>query len=343
MNNFIFENTTKVYFGKGCVKEYLACLTKHYGDTVMLCYGGGSVRKNGIYDEVVSILREDGKNIIEFSGITPNPTYEKVLEGRKLARANQADMILGVGGGSVMDCCKAISLAAVYEGDIWENFWERPGIIECEPLPIGVIVTAAGSGSEMNGRAVLTNERLQLTIGRDYPKCSPRFALMDPEYTYSVPNNQMISSGLGIFFNIMEIYFSGPDEDNVSDNIAEALMGSVIRNLRAAVLNPEDYRARSNLMWNGAVAKNGLIRLGKCIDTQCSYKGEQTGIYIECKSSEDIPAYFRGIHQERPVKFRRFALHVWGISPEGRTEEEIAFAGIDALERFISEMRRNLS
>ena len=211
MNNFIFENATKVYFGKGCVREYLACLIKDYGDTVMLAYGGGSIQKNGVYDEVTSILKENGKNIVEFSGIMANPTYAKVLEGARLARENHAELILGVGGGSVMDCCKAISIAARYDGDVWANFWARPGIFNFEPLPLGVIVTVTGTGSECNGGAVITNEKLKVKAGRDYPKCNPRFALLDPTYTYSVPKFQMASGGFDILSHIMETYFSEPD------------------------------------------------------------------------------------------------------------------------------------
>ena len=164
MNNFIFENATKVLFGKGCVKEYLCCLIKGCGDTVMLAYGGGSIKKNGVYDEVVSILKEAGKHIVEFPGIMANPTYAKVLEGAKLARESQAGLILGVGGGSVMDCCKAVSIAARYDGDVWEDFWARPGIFDFEPLPLGVIVTVAGTGSECNGGAVITNEEAAVDV-----------------------------------------------------------------------------------------------------------------------------------------------------------------------------------
>ena len=229
MNNFIFENATKTFFGKGCVGEYLCCLAKHYGKNVLLCYGGGSIKKNGVYDEVMESLRKAGKNVTEFSGIMSNPTYQKVLEGAQLARENQIDLILGVGGGSVMDCCKAISLAAVYEGDVWADFWARPGIIDFEPLPLGVIVTAAGTGSEMNGGAVITNEELKIKTGRDYPRCNPKFALLDPSYTFSVPKRQMVSGGFDTLSHIMEIYFSRPDEENVSDDIAGGLMRGVIR------------------------------------------------------------------------------------------------------------------
>ena len=281
MNNFIFENATKVLFGKGCVKEYLVCLTKGCGDTVMLAYGGGSIKKNGIYDEVVSILEGAGKRIVEFSGIMANPTYAKVLEGAKLARESQAGLVLGVGGGSVMDCCKAVSIAARYDGDVWEDFWARPGIFDFEPLPLGVIVTVAGTGSECNGGAVITNEELKIKTGRDYPKCNPRFALLDPTYTYSVPKYQMVSGSFDILSHIMEVYFSEPEKDNVSDDIAEALMRNVIRNLRAAIRNPKDYTARSNLMWDATMAENRIIKLGKRTDFQCHQMEHQLGAYTD--------------------------------------------------------------
>ena len=246
MNNFIFENATKTFFGKGCVNEYLACLSGHYGNTVMLCYGGGSIKKNGVYDDVMACLQKAGKTVIEFPGIMANPTYAKVLEGAKLARENKVGLLLGVGGGSVMDCCKAISMAAVYDGDIWADFWARPGVIDFEPLPLGVIVTVAGTGSEMNGGAVITNEALKVKTGRDYPKCNPKFALMDPTYTYSVPKQQLVSGGFDILSHIMETYFSEPNEENVSDDISEALMRGVIRDLRASIKNPQDYTARTD-------------------------------------------------------------------------------------------------
>lgn len=342
MNNFIFENATKVFFGKGCVKEYLCCLTKGYGDTVMLAYGGGSVKRNGVYDEVAGILKAAGKNIVEFPGIMANPTYAKVLEGAGLARENHVGLILGVGGGSVMDCCKAVSIAARYQGDVWADFFARPGIFDFEPLPVGVIVTAAGTGSECNGGAVITNEELKRKTGRDYPRCNPRFALLDPTYTYSVPKFQMVSGSFDILSHIMEIYFSEPDGDNVSDDIAEALMRSVIRNLRAAIRDPEGYTARSNLMWDAAMAENRIIKLGKRTDFQCHQMEHQLGAYTDCSHGAGLavlhPVYYRHIFQDGLAKFKRFAENVWGISGEGKTDEETARAGIDALEDFILEI-----
>lgn len=342
MNNFIFENATKTYFGKGCVKEYLACLSSRYGQTVMLCYGGGSIKKNGVYDEVTACLQKAGQTIVEFSGIGANPTYAKVQEGARLARENHVNLILAVGGGSVMDCCKAISMAAVYDGDIWTDFWARPGVIDFEPLPLGVIVTVAGTGSEMNGGAVITNEELKVKTGRDYPKCNARFALMDPAYTYSVPRQQMVSGGFDILSHIMETYFSEPDEDNVSDDISEALMRGVIRDLRAAIQDPEDYTARSNLMWESTMAENRIIKLGKRMDFECHQMEHQLGAYTNCNHGAGLavlhPVYYRHIYKDGLAKFARFAVHVWGISTKGKTEEALARAGVEALADFIREI-----
>ncbi len=370
MNNFIFENATKVYFGRGCVKEYLCCFVRKYGRRVLFAYGGGSIKENGIYDEVTSILMKAEAEIMEFPGIMPNPTYEKVLEGARLAKEHQADWILGVGGGSVMDCCKAVSMAAVSRKDVWENYWAKTGIIDFEPLPTGVIVTTAGTGSECNGGAVITNEKLKIKTGRDYPQCNPRFALMDPAYTYSVPIKQMVSGGFDILSHIMETYFSAPDEDNVSDDISEALMRSVIRNLRASIRNPEDYTARSNLLWASAMGENRIIKLGKKCDFQCHQMEHQLGAYTNCDHGYGLavlqPVYYRHIYKHGMQKFVRFAENVWQIPRENitnridvhadhvkytdvqlkssapvtyqKSDEDLAEAGIEALAEFIKEI-----
>lgn len=341
MNNFIFQNSTQVYFGKGSVKEYLACKVKPY-QTVMLAYGGGSIKRNGVYDEVIGILGAAGKTVVEFSDIMANPTYAKVQEGAKIARDNNVDMILAIGGGSVMDCCKAISLAVRYDGDIWDDFWARPGVIDFAPLPLGVIVTVAGTGSECNGGAVITNEEKKIKTGRDYPQLNPKFALMDPTYTYSVPKGQMVSGGFDILSHIMETYFSEPNEDNVSDDIMEALMKSVIRNLRSAIRIPNDYTARSNLMWNSTMGENRLIKMGKKCDFECHNMEHQLGAYTNCNHGCGLavlhPVYYRHIYKDGLPKFVKFARNVWGIEQNGKTDEEIAVAGIDALADFIKEI-----
>ena len=342
MNAFRFENATKTCFGKGCVRENLAGFLREYGENVLLAYGGGSIKKNGIYDEITAILKQEGKKVTEFSGIMTNPTYAKVMEGAHLVRENHIDLILGVGGGSVMDCCKAVSLAAAYQGDAWAQFWAKPGVIDFTPVPLGVIVTVAGTGSEMNGGAVITNEETKVKTGRDYPKCNPKFALLDPTYTYSVPMRQMVSGGFDILSHIMEIYFSEPNGDNVSDDIAEALMKSVIRNLRAAIKNPQDYTARSNLMWDATMAENRIIKMGKRTDFECHNMEHQLGAYTNCNHGEGLavlhPVYYRHIYSYGLPKFVRFAANVWNVPAEGKTDEETALAGIEALAAFIREI-----
>ena len=342
MNNFIFENATKTFFGKGCVKEYLNCLVSKYGNTVMLAYGGGSIKRNGVYDEVTGILADAGKTVVEFPGIMANPTYAKVQEGAALAREKNVDVILGIGGGSVMDCCKAISMAAAYDGDIWNDFWARPGVVDFQPLPLGVIVTVAGTGSEMNGGAVITNEEQKVKTGRDYPAANARFALMDPTYTYSVPKFQLASGGFDILSHIMETYFSACDAENVSDDISEALMRGVIRDLRASLANPEDYDARSNLMWESTMAENRIIKLGKKGDFQCHQMEHQLGAYTDCNHGAGLavlhPVYYRHIYKDGLAKFKRFAVRVWGIDPTGKSDEEVAAAGVEALADFIKEI-----
>lgn len=341
MNNFIFENATKTYFGKGCVKEYLTCLSKHYGKNVMLAYGEGSMKENGIYEEIMKSLTKAGKNVVEFSDITSNPTYAKVLEGAKLARENQIDFILAAGGESVMDCCKAVSMATVYEGDLWKDFFARPGIMEFEPIPLGVITTA-GAGSEMNGGMVITNEALKIKTGRDYPKCNPEFALIDPAYTFDESLKKTAASGFDTLSRIMEMYFCKPDENNVSDDLAEALMRSVIQNLRAVMQTPLDYTARSNLMWAATMAENRIIKLGKQADYQCREMKNQLDAYTGCNHSERLavihPVYFRHIYQDGLAKFQRFAVNVWEIPAAGKSVKELARAGIEALENFAHEI-----
>lgn len=342
MENFIFENSTKAYFGKGCVKTYLPELLEQYGKNVMLAYGGGSIKRNGVYEEIKTILEQAGKQVVEFADIMSNPTYAKVQAGAALAKQQAVDLILAVGGGSVMDCCKAISLAAAYDGDIWEDFWTKPGKIDFPVVPLGIILTVSGTGSEMNGGAVITNEVLKIKTGRDYTASNAKFALLDPVYTYSVPKIQMISGAFDTLSHIMEIYFSAPDEDNVSDDISEALMKSVIRNLRVAVGNPEDYTARSNLVWASTMAENRIIKLGKKTDFECHMMEHQLGAYTNCNHGAGLavlhPVYYRHICQAGQQKFRRFAVEVWGIPSAGKTDYELAAAGVEALADFIKEI-----
>ncbi|MGI6055322.1 MAG: iron-containing alcohol dehydrogenase [Clostridium sp.] len=339
MNSFVFENATRVYFGQGCVREQLAGVLGEFGETVLLAYGGGSIRKNGIYQEVMEALLKAGKKVVEFPGIMPNPTYKKMMEGKKAVQENGVDLILGVGGGSVMDCCKAISMAAATDRDVWEEFWINRGVVDFDPVPVGVVVTVVGTGSEVNGEGVITHEEQKIKTSRHYPRCNPKFAMLDPTYTYSVPPMQTAAGGFDMLSHVMETYFSEPDEDNISDGISETLMRTIVKNLPVAMKEPENYEARSNLMWTSTMAEIGIIKLGKKCDFEVHMIEHQMGAYTDCNHGMGLavihPAYYRRICRDGVGKFARFAREVWNISPEGRSEEELAFAGIDALEAFI--------
>ena len=338
MNNFIFENKTKMYFGKDGVKEYLGCLLDHYGDTVMLAYGGGSIKRNGVYDEVMGILNAKGKRVVEFSGIMPNPTYAKVQEGAKLARENQVDLILAVGGGSVSDCCKVVSAQAKLPEDIWEMQYKKH-TYPSEFIPLGTIVTVFGTGSEMNNGAVITHEEKK--IKGALWGAQAEFAFLDPDYTMSVPMKQVISGAFDTMSHAMETYFGKPDENNLSDDINEAIMRSVIRNTRILLTDQENYEARSELAWASAMAENGILKIGKVTDFQCHMIEHQLGAYTNCNHGAGLavihPILYRHIYKSGAARFARFAQNVWGIESKG-SDEEIALAGINALSSFIKEI-----
>ena len=341
MNNFIFETRTKVVFGTGCVKEYLSSFLEPYGPHVLLAYGSGSIKRSGLYDAVCRILWKAGKQVTDFSNILPGPTYAKVQEGAELARSSGADLILAVGGGSVLDCAKAVSMAAVYPGDLWTDFWAHRGVVDFAPIPLGGILTAPG-GSGMNGRAVLNHETLRVKCGRDYPRCDPVFTLIDPSYTRSLPASHMISAGFDTLCHLMECYFSQPDTENVSDDLAEALMRGTIRDLRAMARTPESYDARSNLMWESALSGNRLLKLGKRADFPCHRLARQleaaTGCPHDLCLAVLLPACYRRVCQRRAVKFSRFAQRVWEISAGDKSTCELAQAGAEALSAFVAEL-----
>ncbi len=338
MNNFIFENKTKVYFGKGGVKEYLGSLLDHYGDTVMLAYGCGSAKRNGVYDEVIGILNAKGKRVVEFSGIMPNPTYAKAQEGARLARENNVDLILAVGGGSVSDCCKIISAQAKLSEDIWEMQYLKRAY-PSEFIPLGTIVTVFGTGSEMNNGAVITHEEKKIKGALWGAQAD--FAFLDPAYSMSVPMKQVFSGAFDTLSHAMETYFGKPDENNLSDDINEAVMRSVIRNIRILPADPKNYEARSELAWASAMAENGALKIGKVTDFQAHMIEHQLGAYTDCNHGEGLaviqPVLYRHIYKSGAARFARWARNVWGIAPKGN-DEETALAGINALADFIKEI-----
>jgi alcohol dehydrogenase YqhD (iron-dependent ADH family) len=339
MNNFIFENKTKVYFGRGCAKEYLTYLLKQYGNNVMLAYGGGSIKKNGVYTELMEYLKAAGKMVTEFSGIMSNPTYAKVQEGAKLVRENGIDLILAVGGGSVIDCCKIISAQAKTDEDIWKMEFEHH-TYPSSFVPMIAIVTASGTGAEMNNGAVITNEEKKIKAGLLGAQAD--IAMLDPDYTMSLPMTQVISGAFDTLSHCMETYFGKPEKNNLSDDMNEAIMRSVIRNMRVLLDDPKNYEARSELMWASAIGENSILKIGKITDFQAHQIEHQLGAYTDCNHGRGLavihPVLYRHIYLDGLSRFARFAAHVWDIDSSGKSETEMALAGIDALAAFIKEM-----
>ncbi len=343
LGNFTYCNPTKIYFGKDALDGLKDELSK-YGKNVLLVYGGGSIKKNGIYDSVVKILKECNKNIYEDAGVMPNPTVEKLYEGVERARKAEADFILAVGGGSVCDYAKAVSVSINCKEDPWEKYYIRFEDVEpdCKIVPLGCVLTMVGTGSEMNGGAVITNHEQKLKIGHVFGEnVFPKFAILNPEYTYTLPDYQMKAGFFDAMSHIMEQYFSGED-DNTSDYISEGLMRSLITSTRAAVKNARDYEARSNIMWAATWALNTLIAKGKTTDWEVHMIGQAVGAYTDATHGMTLSAvsmaYYRHIMKYGLKKFKQFAVNVWGIRPEGKTDEETACAGLDAMESWMREI-----
>ena len=342
LGNFTYCNPTKLYFGEGSVK-YLKEELPKYGKNVVLVYGGGSIKKNGIYDEAVKLLQENGKNVAEIAGVMPNPTLEKLYEGVRIAREHKADFILAVGGGSVCDYAKALSVSVHCQEDPWEKYYIRFEEPTCEPLPVGCVLTMVGTGSEMNAGAVITNRETKMKIGHVFAdeKIMPRFSVLDPAYTLTLPHYQMVAGIYDIFNHICEQYFSGED-DNTSDYIAEGLMSSLIHSSRIANKDMQNYEARSNIMWTATWALNTLISRGKSTDWEVHMLGQSIGAYTDATHGMTLAAvslpYYRHILPYGLAKFVRFAENVWNVDPAGKGEREIAEEGLARMEDWMKEL-----
>lgn len=342
LGNFSFCNPTKLYFGDESL-NYLNTELPKYGKNVVLIYGGGSIKKNGIYDDVIRILNENGKNVAEIPGVMPNPTVDKLYEGVEIARKHQADLLLAAGGGSVCDYTKAVSVSVNCEEDPWEKYYLRFEEPSCETLPVGCVLTMVGTGSEMNAGAVITNPHTHQKIGHVFAdeKIMPKFAILNPKYTLTLPHYQMVSGIYDIFNHICEQYFSGED-DNTSDYISEGLMRSVIHASRIANKDSQDYEARSNLMWAATWALNTLVSRGKSTDWMVHMIGQSVGAYTNATHGMTLAAvslpYYRYILPYGVQKFKRFAVNVWDADPEGKTDEQIAGEGLDAMKAWMKEL-----
>ena len=338
LGNFSYKNATKLYFGDDSLQFLNEELPK-YGKNIQLIYGGGSIKKNGLYDEIVKILKDNGKTIVEDGGVMPNPTVEKLREGIRIARENNVDLLLAVGGGSCCDYAKAVSVSVHCDEDPWDKYYIRFEEPTCEIVPVGCVLTMAGTGSEMNAGSVITNHEQKLKVGHVFgEEVMPKFSILNPKYTFSLPKRQMVAGIYDIFNHICEQYFSGED-DNTSDYLSEALMKSVVHSSLIAIENPEDYEARSNIMWTATWALNTLIAKGKTTDWMVHMLGQAAGAYTDATHGMTLSAvslpYYRFIMPYGLKKFVRFAEEVWNVSPSGKTDEQIAEEGLQEMEKWM--------
>lgn len=341
LGNFTYANPTKLYFGEDAVNE-LEKELPNYGTNVLLVYGGGSIKKHGIYDQIVEILKKCDKNIIEDGGVMPNPTVEKLMEGCERARKGKVDLILAVGGGSVCDYAKAVSVSVHCKEDPWEKYYLRMEDVDNEIIPVGCVLTMVGTGSEMNGGAVITNPQTKLKIGHVFGEnVFPKFAILNPTFTYTLPKYQMVAGFFDIMSHILEQYFSGED-DTTSDYIMEGLLRSLIHSSKIAIQNPKDYEARSNIMWTATWALNTLVAMGKATDWEVHMIGQAVGAYTDATHGMTLSAvslpYYRYILPYGVEKFKRYALHVWNVDPAGKSDMEIAKEGLDCMENYMKEL-----
>ena len=341
LGNFIYCNPTRLYFGKDAMKGLEEELPK-YGKNVLLVYGGGSIKKNGIYAQVKAALEKCGKTVFEDAGVMPNPTVEKLYEGVERARAAKADLILAVGGGSVCDYAKAVSVSVHCDEDPWEKYYIRFEEPTCEIVPVACVLTMVGTGSEMNGGSVITNHAQKLKIGHVFgTEVFPKFSVLNPEFTFTLPEYQMIAGFYDIMSHILEQYFSGTD-DNTSDYIMEGLLRSLIHSAPIAKKNPTDYEARSNIMWTATWALNTLVAMGKDTDWEVHMLGQAVGAHTDATHGMTLAAvsmaYYRYIMPYGLAKFRRYAVNVWGVDPEGKTDEAVAAEGLDRMEAWMKSL-----
>ena len=341
LGNFTYCNPTKIYFGKDALSGLKEELPK-YGKNVLLVYGGGSVKKNGIYDKVCVILKECGKNVFEDAGVMPNPTVEKLHEGVRRAREAKADFILAVGGGSVCDYAKAVSVSVNCDEEPWEKYFIRFEEPTCKIVPVGCVLTMVGTGSEMNGGSVITNHAQKLKIGHVFgEEVFPRFSCLNPEFTYTLPKYQMVAGFYDIMSHILEQYFSGED-DNTSDYVMEGLLRSLIHSALVAIGDPENYEARSNIMWTATWALNTFVAKGKDTDWEVHMLGQALGALTDATHGMTLAAvsmpYYRLILPYGLPRFRRYAVNVWGVDPAGKTDEQVAEEGLAAMEAWMKKL-----
>jgi hypothetical protein len=337
MQNFTFQNTTKIVFGKGTEEEVGEYTAKH-GSKVLLHYGGGSIKKYGTYDKVVKSLEKAGVEYVELGGVEPNPKLSLVKEGIELAQEENVDFILAVGGGSVIDSAKAISVGYFYDGDVWDFFTREAEITEA--LPIGVVLTIPAAGSESSDSAVVTKMEgmYKRDIGSELIR--PQFAIMNPEITFTLPNYQTACGAVDIMAHIMERYFTNTENVELTDRLSEQALKTIIKNVPVVLEDNEDYAARAEVMWTGTIAHNNLLGTGREEDwSSHGIEHELSGIYDVAHGAGlavVFPAWMNYIYQHDLERFAQFAVRVWGVDPDFKDLEWTARQGIKRTKEFFS-------
>ncbi|WP_289140173.1 iron-containing alcohol dehydrogenase [uncultured Brevibacillus sp.] len=335
MNPFVYHNPTQLIFGRGQL-SMLKEKAEQLGQTVLLVYGGGSIKRTGLYEKVVSLLQEADCRVLELSGVEPNPRLSTVKKGIELCRQEGVNWILAVGGGSVIDAAKAVAVGVPYEGDVWD-FYTRKALAT-EALPLGTILTLAATGSEMNRGSVVTNWETKEKHGAS--TTFPAFSILDPENTFSVPRDQTIYGISDIMSHVFEQYFTHTPEVPLQTRFAESILKTVIENADRVLANPEDYDARANILYCGTMALNGTLPVGVETDWATHSIEHAVSAVYDIPHGGGLaiifPKWMRYVYRENVARFVRFAVEVWNVEPTGKTDDEVALEGIAATEAFFA-------
>ncbi|HHV98261.1 MAG TPA: iron-containing alcohol dehydrogenase [Clostridiaceae bacterium] len=339
MNNFVFQNATKIIFGKA-TENQVGAETAKYSKKVLLHYGGGSIKKSGLYDRVIKSLRDAGVEYIELSGVQPNPRLSLVREGIELCRKNNIEFILAVGGGSVIDSAKAISIGIHYDGDVWD-FYAGKAKVE-KAIPVGVVLTIPAAGSESSGSSVITNEDGWYKRGVTSVLMRPKFAILNPELTFTLPPYQTACGTADIMAHIMERYFTNVKNVDLTDRLCEATLKTMIKNVPIALKEPENYDARAEIMWAGTIAHNDLLDTGRIGDwASHDIEHEISGIYDIAHGAGlaiVFPAWMKYVYKHDIDRFAQFAVRVWNVDMDFASPERTALEGIERLKGFFRQI-----
>lgn len=337
MNAFQFQNPTKILFGQGMV-EKLGEQVKAFGKKVLLVYGGGSIKRMGLYDLVIGQLKQIGAEVYELPGVEPNPRLTSVRKGIELCRAHDIPFVLAVGGGSVLDASKAIAAGVPYGGDVWD-FFMRKAVIK-EALPLGTVLTLAATGSEMNGNAVVTDWENKQKRSFGSIHTYPRFSILDPTWTFTVPRDQTVNGIVDMMAHVFEQYFSLTKDTPLQERLCESVLQTVIETAEPALERLDDYNARANLLWCGTVALNGFISVGMANDWATHMIEHEVSAIYDIPHGAGLavlfPNWMKYVYRERIDRFTQFATRVWKIDPTGKTDDELALAGIEATRAFFT-------